>query len=512
MPGYRLGDRLGVGGTGTVWAATREADGTPCAVKLVATRDGDEAAAAAREIAVLARVDVEGLVGFHEALVVAEDGYEAVALVLDHVGGGSLERVVRARGRLSVGESVTVLAPVARTLAGLHALGVVHGDVSPANVLLERSGRPLLGDLGVARLAGELPGDVHGTDGFVAPEVLDGGVVGAAADVYAVGALAWCCVTGSPPGPAALRPSLESLVPGLPPAWLEATKEALRGDPAQRPTAAELALAYFDSAACEPLRLVVGSDETSMLTHRLRSAPAPGPAPGPAPRPSRRTADAGAWGRRVRGPQGRTVRALATATTLLLALATSGLMAAGTIPVPSWLTPDHGRQDAVVPVSRSGATAATAPVRDPLVDPRAPRGQPVRLMQALSDLRARAMQSSSVADLARLDAPGSPALAADSSTLAGLREADEAYEGVRLLVRRAEATRVTQRSATVEAVVDTAAYRVVVAGATRTRSAVEGQRLRFALVWTHGRWLVDRVEAVSGAGATGRAGAAGAGS
>lgn len=515
VPGYRLGERLGVGGTGTVWAATREADGTPCAVKLVATGDGDEAAAAARELAVLARVDVEGLVGFHEALVLAEDGSEAVALVLDHVGGGSLERVVRARGRLSVGESVTVLAPVARTLAGLHALGVVHGDVSPANVLLERSGRPLLGDLGVARLAGELPGDVHGTDGFVAPEVLDGGVVGAAADVYAVGALAWCCVTGSPPGPAALRPALESLVPGLPPAWIEATKQALRGDPAQRPTAAELALAYFDSAACEPLRLVVGSDETSMLTHRLRSAPSPAAATGPvADRRVRRSARLRVVRGRLLGClprfRGQTGRALASLATLLVVLGTAGLMAAGTIPAPSWLTPDEGREDAVVPVSRSGAGTASA--RDPLVDPRAPSNQPVRLMQALSDLRARAMQSSSVADLARLDAPGSPALAADSATLADLREAGRAYEGVRLLVRRAEAMRVAQRSATVEAVVDTTAYRVVAAGETSTRSAVGGQRLRFALVWTHGRWLVDRVEAVSGAGATGPPGATGAGS
>ena len=506
LPGYRVGDLLGAGGTGTVWAATREADDTPCAVKVVAARDGDGAAAAARELEVLARVDVEGLVGFHEGLVLDQDGTEAVALVLDHVPGGSLERVVRARGRLSVGESVTILAPVARTLAGLHALGVVHGDVSPANVLLERSGRPLLGDLGVARLAGELPGDAHGTDGFVAPEVLDGGPVGAAADVYAVGALAWCCVTGSPPGPGALRPPLESLVPGLPAAWLDATRQALRGDPAQRPTAAELALAYFDAAACEPLRLVVGSDETSMLTHRLRSAPAPGPAPGALPGdrlPARR-------------PEARTVRVLATAGALLLVLATGGLLAAGTIPAPSWLAPHAGREDTVVPVSRSSATAAApapapAPVRDPLVDPRAPRDQPVRLMQALSDLRARAMESSSLADLARLDAPGSPALAADSATLRRLGQEGGSYEGVRLVVRRAGATTVTPRSATVEAVVDTAAYRVVGAGSTRTAAAVAGQRLRFALVWTQGRWLVDRVEAVTDAGAPGASGAGRAG-
>ena len=193
--------------------------------------------------------------------------------MLDHLAGGSLERAVRARGHLSVGESVTVLAPVARALAGLHALGVVHGDVTPANVLLALSGQPFLADLGVARLAGEGPGQsgsFWGTPGFVAPEVIDSGVPTAAADVYAVGALAWWCVTGAVPEPGPVRRPLAEVAPGLPAAWSEVTTQALLGDPALRPTAAELALAYYDSAACEPLRMVVGGDETTLLTQRLR--------------------------------------------------------------------------------------------------------------------------------------------------------------------------------------------------------------------------------------------------
>ncbi len=269
VPGYALGTRLGTGGSAVVWAGTRDRDGTPVAVKVVTVGAGEQADAAVRELGVLARVDVEGLVRFHEA--VSLPGQDRrVALVLDHVGGGSLQGVLAARGTLSVGESVTVLAPVAKALAGLHAAGVVHGDVTPGNVLLERTGRPLLADLGVARFVGEAPGEAVGTEGFVAPEVVDGGAVTPAADVYAAGALAWWCVTGQVPGPASWRAPLESLAPGLPEAWCETTTQALASDPAARPSAAQLALAWFDAAPCEPLRLVVGTDETSLLTHRLR--------------------------------------------------------------------------------------------------------------------------------------------------------------------------------------------------------------------------------------------------
>jgi len=168
VPGYCLEELLGAGAAGSVWAAVRATDGAPVAVKVVPVRaDGPDAERAAREVGVLASVDVEGLVGFHEAIGLPSDP-AAVAIVLDRVRGGSLHRAVTARGHLSVGESVTILTAIARALGGLHAAGVVHGDVSPTNVLLELSGRPLLSDLGVpaSRLLalcgreGMLPADV----------------------------------------------------------------------------------------------------------------------------------------------------------------------------------------------------------------------------------------------------------------------------------------------------------------------------------------------------------------
>ena len=481
VPGYQLGELLGRGAVGTVWAATRVADGRRFAVKVVPVVRPDDAHALAREVAVLGRVEVEGLVGFHEAVGLATEP-PAVAVVLDHVGGGSLERAVRARGHLSVGESVTVLAPVARALAGLHALGVTHGDVTPANVLLEQSGRPVLADLGVARLAGEVPGSLYGTTGFVAPEVVDEGVLTAAADVYAVGALAWWCVTGAPPEHGAVRRPLAEVAPGLPSAWAEATRLALLGDPALRPTAAELALAYYDSAPCEPLRMVVGGDETTLLTQRLRRPADPPPEPAS---PIRRRVTAVLRGRAA---------ALGTLVGLVVVLGVGGLVAAGVITAPGWLAR-----------AAAESRATTAPVvqpevaEDPTIDRGAPTDDPVGLMSALSSLRAAAMTGRSPTLLAMLDAPGSEALAQDSALVADLRAAGTSWEGVRFVVAEAHPVAHTATTATVEAVVGTAAYRVVGAdGRSEMRAASRGRPMRFALVWSDGRWRVERVSAAGG--------------
>ncbi len=110
-----------------------------------------------------------------------------VAVVMPHLLGGAVDALVRHRGHLSPGEVVTVLAPVASALGRLHDLGVVHGDVSPGNVLLDLDGRPVLGDLGLGHVVGDVSPGVWGTDGYVAPEVLLGADPTPASDVYALG-------------------------------------------------------------------------------------------------------------------------------------------------------------------------------------------------------------------------------------------------------------------------------------------------------------------------------------
>ena len=131
-----------------------------------------------------------------------------LVLVLDLAPGGSLARLVAGRGPLPPGEVVTVAVPLAQALADVHARGLVHGDVTPANVLFAADGRPLLSDLGVSRLLGEGSTETAGTSGFVDPAVLAGGTR-PAADVHGLAATCVAALTGSPPyddGGARVRP------------------------------------------------------------------------------------------------------------------------------------------------------------------------------------------------------------------------------------------------------------------------------------------------------------------
>src|SRR5581483_8057481 len=123
---------------------------------------------------------------------------DAVVLVLDLAAGGSLAELLAARGRLAPGEVVGALPPVAAAVGYLHEQGVVHGDVSPGNVLFTAGGVPLLADVGVARLTGDTA-DAEATPAYIDPQVAAGALPGPPSDVFMLGALALHALTGAPP-------------------------------------------------------------------------------------------------------------------------------------------------------------------------------------------------------------------------------------------------------------------------------------------------------------------------
>lgn len=486
VPGYDVGELLGEGGVGGVWAAT-STSGAAVAVKVVPVEDVEGSLV---ELAVLGRVRDRHLVRLHEALALPTG---EVALVLDRLCGGSVGALLAARGHLSAGEVVTVLSPVASAVARLHAVGVVHGDLSPGNVLLDAEGRPFVSDLGVARICGDRRDEVWGTDGFVAPEVLAGGLPTRAADVHALGALAWFGLTGEPPGPAALRPRLARRLPDLPEALREAVEGALRTRPEDRPSADELALALFEAAPAEPVVLADSGDDVRLLTRRVRAAARSGSA-GPATQaPAGRLARwRASWAGRMR--EGARAAAPWLAVALVVLVIGAGVLA--------W-TGRHDDARAVTPkaptrdVAADGSSGATTAV-DLRVHREAPRSDPRGLVQALADARAAAWSSGIAARLVEVDAPRSPALARDTESLAAVQRARQRYAGLAFTVREArlEPREGEGEVVTLRATIDTSAHVVRGPDGDVARPAVAGAPVLLDLVHTTAGWRVHDVRAV----------------
>jgi len=237
---YELLDPIGSGGMGTVWRARDLRGGGFVAAKLLGVHDSTMLLRFVRE---------QGLRIRHPH-VVAPTGWAAddhrVVLAMDLVRGGSLDDLLAETGPLPASYVALVLDQLLQALAAVHAAGIVHRDVKPANLLLEPTGDgpPFLrlGDFGIAVPAADVrltrgPA-VVGTDGYLAPEQRGGSIPNPAQDVYAAGVVATQLLTGRPP-----RPDRPPLVPESPLRPIVAA--LLDDDPTLRPTA---------SAALERLR------------------------------------------------------------------------------------------------------------------------------------------------------------------------------------------------------------------------------------------------------------------
>ncbi|MFH8620812.1 serine/threonine-protein kinase [Streptomyces vietnamensis] len=197
---YRLGERLGQGGMGVVRRATDELLGRPVAVKTLALDSGADPADALREARVVAQVRHPHVIVVHD--VVEHEGRPA--LVMELVDGGSLADRLAAGEVLSPRETARLGLDLLDALSAAHARDVLHRDVKPANVLLEKdTGRAVLTDFGIASLPGATTlsrtGVFIGTPEYTAPERMQGGDAGPASDLWSLGALLCAAATGTSP-------------------------------------------------------------------------------------------------------------------------------------------------------------------------------------------------------------------------------------------------------------------------------------------------------------------------
>ncbi len=117
-----------------------------------------------------------------------------VGIWTELIDGSNLEQRLAADGPFGAGEAISIGLDLCRALAAIHAAGLVHGDVKAANVLRERGGRIVLGDLGSATEAGATP--ITGSPATLAPEVLTGGPATVSADLYSLGVLLFQLLSG----------------------------------------------------------------------------------------------------------------------------------------------------------------------------------------------------------------------------------------------------------------------------------------------------------------------------
>jgi eukaryotic-like serine/threonine-protein kinase len=207
IDGYRIDRLIGEGGFGQVWRATRVADGSLVAIKLLhleLVRSNDALTRFDRELTAIERLDHRHVVRAFDRGTLA-DGRPY--LVLEYVDGPSLRDVIHERRSLPPAEMLAILGPLSEALATAHELGLVHRDVKASNVILGHDAhgpRPVLLDFGLVKLLDhEGPGltssrTMLGTPAAMAPEQMKGLPVTPQTDVYALGLLAFHMLTGAP--------------------------------------------------------------------------------------------------------------------------------------------------------------------------------------------------------------------------------------------------------------------------------------------------------------------------
>ncbi|MCS6557661.1 protein kinase [Curtobacterium flaccumfaciens] len=271
---YRVTGTLGHGGMASVYRAVDEQLGREVAVKVfrIGPVDRGERARAEAEIQTLATLRAPELVTLYDAALDDVDGDSY--LVMELVPGSDLATRLR-EGPLDPATAARLGAQVADGLAAVHAQGIVHRDVKPANVLLESDGRHVkLADFGIAllrdasRVTGT--GTVMGTAAYLAPEQVLAKEITGKADVYSLGLVLLECMTGRQPFPGSAVESATARLTRspeidrqLPTAWRTLLHVMTAQDPAERPTAAE---------AAERLR-ALGRDEPTNATQLLPGTP-----------------------------------------------------------------------------------------------------------------------------------------------------------------------------------------------------------------------------------------------
>jgi serine/threonine-protein kinase len=288
---------------GRVWRARDTLLERPVAVKVLRSEfTGDPTfrarfRAEAQHTAALHHPNIASVFDYGE---LEEDGEMLAYLVMELVEGETLSAVLERQGRLDGARTLDVLRQTSSALAAAHAAGVVHRDIKPGNVLVRTDGVVKITDFGIAWSASSVPltgtGQVVGTAHYLSPEQAEGGKATPASDVYALGTVAYECLTGRRAFDGEnsvqialkqIREEPQPLPPDVPAGIRRLVERAMAKDPAVRYPDGEALRAAVDQAtdgsATAPIG-VRGRTGTAVLPLPA-AATASGQAASPAARP-----------------------------------------------------------------------------------------------------------------------------------------------------------------------------------------------------------------------------------
>lgn len=201
IKGYRLIRKIGGGGMSEVYLAERESDGMEVALKLLDTRSQQDNSMLHRfiqEHELLERIDHPNVARIYDHGFTDEHAF----ITMEYFPNGDIKR--RIVQGLSPAEALTITVQAALALEQIHALGIVHRDVKPDNLMLRANGSVALIDFGVAKhtsqnLGQTLHGEIVGSPFYLSPEQAAGKAVSPASDLYALGVIFFEMLTGKRP-------------------------------------------------------------------------------------------------------------------------------------------------------------------------------------------------------------------------------------------------------------------------------------------------------------------------
>jgi serine/threonine protein kinase len=252
---YRILAKIGEGGMARVYKAHQENLDREVAVKVLPPWYAADRSFVERfnlEAKLVARLSHPNIVTVHDAG--EQDGH--LYIVMQLVDGGTLrhrlDRLNQDGKAMDVAEVLPIFTQLASALSYAHEQGIIHRDIKPVNVLMDRSSRPILSDFGIAKVLASThsdltrPGAGVGTPEYMSPEQCQGGAIDGRADIYALGVMLFEALTGVTPFRADNYPALAhshiyeppprptSINPAIHPAVEQVILTALMKQPQQR--------------------------------------------------------------------------------------------------------------------------------------------------------------------------------------------------------------------------------------------------------------------------------------